>query len=194
MTTLALEKKAADVLRKTGVTGAPVPIHLVAQRLGLLVEGVALGNEVSGVLVIDGDRGIVGYNLAHSATRQRFTIAHEIGHYQLHREDASLFIDERYFAAFRNSLSSSGSDRRERQANAFAAALLMPAHLVERELKNRNFDLGDEEGLRDLAGVFQVSVQAMVYRLTNLGILFPPADLGDSARPKIPKSKSKKLA
>ena len=166
-----LERKASEVLRKTGVTKAPIPIHLVAQRLGLVLEAVSLGDDVSGVLVIDGKHGVIGFNSGHSAARQRFTIAHEIGHYVLHRSDASLFIDQRYFAAFRDRHSSLGEDSREKEANSFAASLLMPWNVLIREIDSRHFDLGDEEGLRDLAAAFQVSVQAMAYRLTNLGVL-----------------------
>jgi Zn-dependent peptidase ImmA (M78 family) len=177
MTATSLEKQAAIVLRKAGVASAPIPIHLVAQRMGLLVEAVSLGDDVSGVLVIVGDRGVIGYNSGHPLARQRFTIAHEIAHYLLHRTDANLFIDQRYFAAFRDRRSSLGTDEKEREANALAAALLMPSRLVLREIDKRRFDLGDEEGLSGLAGSFQVSVQAMVYRLTNLGVLSPRASL-----------------
>lgn len=170
-----VEKQAANVLKKTGVEAAPVPIHLVAQRLGLIVESVQLGDEVSGVLVIDGEAGVIGYNASHPGVRQRFTIAHEIGHYLLHRTDSSLFIDQRYFMAFRDQRSSDGSDPREREANAFAACLLMPSQLVRRELEHQSFDLADEEGLQALAETFQVSAQAMAIRLSNLGLFASPA-------------------
>jgi Zn-dependent peptidase ImmA (M78 family) len=179
MATISLEGRVTRVLKETGITAAPVPVHLVAQRLGLLLESVPLGDEVSGVLVIDGGHGVIGYNAAHPPARQRFTIAHEIGHYIMHRNDAALFIDQRFFATFRDTRSSRGSDKREREANAFAASLLMPTQLVLTEISHRDFDLGGEDGLTDLAQAFQVSVQAMVYRLTNMGVLSPTTDLRD---------------
>lgn len=181
MTALSLEKRAAEVLQKTGMLTVPIPIHLVAQRLGLLLEAVSLGDEVSGVLVVEGDHGVIGYNASHSQTRQRFTIAHEIAHYVLHRTEGALFIDDRTFAAFRDQRSSFGADKHERQANAFAAALLMPTNLVLREIEHRRFELSDDESLSDLARAFQVSVQAMVYRLANIGVLTPSPDVGDLA-------------
>jgi Zn-dependent peptidase ImmA (M78 family) len=168
------DNHAINVLRKTGVDTAPVPIHLVAQRLGLMVESVHLGDEVSGVLVVDGEVGVIGYNVLHAEVRQRFTIAHEIGHYLLHRSDSSLFIDQRYFSAFRDARSSEGSEPREREANAFAASLLMPSHLVRWELKHRSFDLADEDALSLLAKTFRVSTQAMAFRLSNLGLFVSP--------------------
>ncbi len=171
MTALSnIEKQAAKILKKTGIDAAPVPVHLVAQRLGLLVESAPLGDEVSGLLVVDGDMGVIGYNATHPSVRQRFTIAHEVGHYILHRADTTLFIDERYFSAFRDQRSSSGADPKEREANAFAASLLMPTHLVRREIEHQRFDLADEDALSSLAATFQVSVQAMAFRLSNLGL------------------------
>ena len=59
----------------------------------------------------------------------------------------------------------------ERQANQFAAALLMPKFLVEEELKSIHIDLGDEQGLKSLADRFAVSAQAMSLRLVNLGLI-----------------------
>src|SRR4051812_11307021 len=122
MSATAAEKRATQTLRKLGITEAPIPVEDVAEQLGLRLQSFALGDDVSGVLVVDGDAGVIGYNSSHPAVRQRFTIAHEIGHYLLHRSDSSLFIDERYFAVFRDKKSSEGVDSREREANAFAAA------------------------------------------------------------------------
>jgi Zn-dependent peptidase ImmA (M78 family) len=170
MTQTSAERHAVQTLRKMGIEEAPIDVHVVAQRLGLHLQPFALGDEVSGVLVIDGETGVIGFNSSHVAVRQRFTIAHEVGHYLLHKGDSSLFIDEKYFAAFRDKKSSLGSDRKEREANAFAAALLMPAYLVRREIEQHHFDLADEEALASLAGKFQVSTQSMAYRLSNLGL------------------------
>ena len=54
-----------------------------AHRLNLAVQSEALGDNVAGMLVIEGDRGAIGYNSTHALVRQRFTIAHEISHYLL---------------------------------------------------------------------------------------------------------------
>jgi Zn-dependent peptidase ImmA (M78 family) len=59
-------------------------------------------------------------------------------------------------------------DHREREANAFAAALLMPSHLVRAEIQQHDFDFGDEDALNSLASTFQVSAQSMAYRLSKL--------------------------
>ena len=170
MSAATAEKRANQTLRKLGIGTLPIPISDIAEHLGLRLQSFALGDEVSGVLVVDGDTGVIGYNSSHPQVRQRFTIAHEIGHFLLHRSDSTLFIDERYFALFRDKKSSQGSDHREREANSFAAALLMPANLVRDEIEQHDFDFADEDALNSLARKFQVSAQSMAYRLSNLGL------------------------
>ena len=170
MSAATAEKRANQTLRKLGIEQLPIPVNEIAEQLGLRLQSFALGDEVSGVLVVDGDLGVIGYNSSHPQVRQRFTIAHEIGHFLLHRGDSSLFIDERYFAVFRDKKSSQGVDHREREANSFAAALLMPSALVRAEIEQHDFDFADEDALNDLARKFQVSAQSMAYRLSNLGL------------------------
>ena len=75
-----LEERAEKTLRDTDAYQVPVPIHLVAQRLNLTLEAATLGDKVSGLLVVQGDRARIGYNAAHARVRQRFTISHEIAH------------------------------------------------------------------------------------------------------------------
>jgi len=63
------------------------------------------------------------YNDPHPLVRQRFSIAHEIGHFILHQKQGQLFIDKTYKVFLRDQLSSSGENIQEIQANQFAAAL-----------------------------------------------------------------------
>jgi IrrE N-terminal-like domain len=96
----------------------------------------------------------------------------EIGHYVMHVKtsmQSRLFIDR--YVAFRDDESSAGNDGEEVEANAFGAALLMPARLVREEIKKHDLDLDDEDDLGALARKFNVSTSAMSYRLVNLGLL-----------------------
>jgi Zn-dependent peptidase ImmA (M78 family) len=167
-----IEARATSVLRDANALRVPVPVELVAHRLGLIVEPSALGDDVSGLLVVRDGRGTIGVNQGHPPVRQRFTVAHEIGHYMLHRTSSNLFIDKAYTAVYRDTQSSTGEERAEIQANHFAAALLMPADLLLPAIRGSGFDLADEEALEMLAEKFQVSLQSLSYRLSNLGI-FP---------------------
>jgi Zn-dependent peptidase ImmA (M78 family) len=172
-----IEAQARRILHEAGIVAVPIPIEKLAFRIGLNVEAVDLGDEVSGVLILNNGTGTIGYNWAHPHVRQRFTIAHEIGHYVLHQADDQLFIDRQYTAVFRRDQdSSSGEHRREIEANRFAAALLMPENLVLKEISRLDFDLGDERALTDLASKFQVSTQAMSLRLSNMGIFTDTED------------------
>jgi len=167
-----IEQQAEKILRDNGAWHVPVPIDLVAHRLNLKTEASVLGDEISGLLVVEKKRGAIGYNSTHAPVRQRFTVAHEIGHYVMHVKDSTrsrLFIDR--FVAFRDDESSAGNDWEEVEANAFGAALLMPARLVREEIKKHNLDLDDEDDLNSLAKQFNVSTSAMSYRLVNLGLL-----------------------
>lgn len=168
-----LESKAEQTLRSTDTYRVPVAIDVLAHRLQLSTAAAALGDEVSGMLVMDGGRGAIGYNATHAPVRQRFTIAHEIAHYLLHAKKntkSQLFID-RSVTFRRDENSSTGDDHQEVQANQLGAALLMPRALVQQEIKKHDLDLDDEDAIGFLAKRFQVSVAAMTNRLVNLQLL-----------------------
>lgn len=166
-----VEARAERLLAELGLEMTPIPVDRVAARLGVQVERTTFGDDVSGVLVIEDGRGVIGVNAAHAPVRQRFTIAHEIGHYMLHRDELPVFIDKQmrqYLAVFRDGQSASGEHRREREANGFAAALLMPAALLREEVDRLRLDLEDEESVGVLAARFKVSQRAMDLRLINV--------------------------
>jgi Zn-dependent peptidase ImmA (M78 family) len=168
-----LEDKAEKTLRDTDTYRVPVAIDVVAQRLSLTMEAAALGENVSGMLVVKGERGAIGYNSAHARVRQRFTISHEIAHYLLHTKKsgkAQLFID-RHVTFRRDENSSAGVDHDEVEANQLGAALLMPRGLVQQEIRRHDLDLDDEEAISLLAKRFGVSTAAMSNRLANLRML-----------------------
>jgi Zn-dependent peptidase ImmA (M78 family) len=173
MTKQALEDRAERVLRDTGTYRVPVAIDVLAHRLNLTIEAAALGENVSGMLVVDDDRGAIAYNATHASVRQRFTIAHEVAHYILHvkkNRKSQLFID-RGVKFRRDEQSSTGDDHKEVEANQMGAALLMPQRLVRHEVKRYDLDLDDEDAIGLLARRFHVSIAAMTNRLVTLGML-----------------------
>ncbi len=60
-----IEERAEKTLRETGTYRVPVQIEKVARALNLTMQAAPLGERVSGVLLVEGDRGAIGYNLAH---------------------------------------------------------------------------------------------------------------------------------
>ena len=88
--------------------------------------------------------------------RQRFTIAHEIGHFLLHT-DEDVHIDEKRPIGRRDDLSSQAVDACEIEANQFAAELLMPESLVRefvRNLGSNHPETSVEEAIEELARAF----------------------------------------
>jgi Zn-dependent peptidase ImmA (M78 family) len=162
------EQAALELLERFGVKEAPVPVEEIATALGADVQIEPLEGGLSGVLYREGGRTVLGVNGWHAEVRQRFTIAHELGHLQLHQD--ALFVDG---LLHRDSTSSRAVNTHEIEANAFAAELLMPRHILFEELRQRLPESGatDPNKLtRHLAEKFEVSEQAMEFRLANLGL------------------------
>lgn len=178
----AIERKAADLLRKAGTLGAPVDLAKLAAALGVQLHKAEVEDNVSGVLLVEGDERHVFVNKAHSSNRQRFSIAHELGHFVLHHKHGDrLHIDTHYGLYQRAGTAGSDAYRQpgsrttpqqEREANQFASALLMPAELVVAAAEDK--DLWDEVDVAALASLFHVSEQAMAIRLQQLGIMNSP--------------------
>lgn len=146
----------------------PIDVTHIAATHGISVHYEPMEDTVSGMLVIHGDHCVIAVNQLHHEHRRRFTIAHELGHYFLHRTQASVFVDAIYF---RDTTSSAGRKRQEIAANAFAAELLMPIDAIREKFGYQPVaDIGDEP-LREAAHEFGVSAQAITIRLIALGLI-----------------------
>jgi Zn-dependent peptidase ImmA (M78 family) len=136
----------------------PVDPARIARKMGIQVEDAYLDADVAGAIEKKHDGSVrIFLNAEDHPTRQRFTCAHEIGHFVKHGDQGFEFVD------YRDMTASLGVDEDERYANAFAAALLMP----EREMR-RLHALGMSQG--EMKDVFGVSEAALVNRLKNLGL------------------------
>lgn len=168
-----IKKQADAILSELNITNLPVKIEDVAKKIGLRILPFAFDDDISGVLVIEDGQGIIGYNQNESRVRRRFTIAHECAHYALHKEHSSMFMDKGFNAIFRSRQSGLTEETQilEREANTFAAYILMPDHLLKKEIDQIDFDLGSEDDIKNLAKIFDVSSQAMYYRILNSGLL-----------------------
>src|SRR5258708_38786327 len=129
---------AYGILAKAKITAPPVPVLAIAQSFGIVVRFGPLPDDLSGFLVHEDGKAIVGVNSRQAKARQTFTLAHELGHFVLH--PAINFVD-RKFAYFRDHRSAAATDIKEMQANEFAAWLLMPARFIQAHLKDRTRDL-----------------------------------------------------
>lgn len=158
-----IEQRAELVLKELNVKTLPVPVEEIASRCQIKISR-APNNDFSGMLIRKDGRALIGINNSESSVRQRFTIAHELGHFFLHpKQDA--FID------YRDNKKDVMRTPREKQANMFAAALLMPRSLLLRDFRLIAKEGFSEDGLEALADKYEVSGEAMRYRLMNLNVV-----------------------
>ena len=135
----------------------------MAKELGIKVYYVSWKDQKSDLSGLikrdtqdDSESGYVIYvNQKHPRTRRRFTIAHEIAHYVLHKDLIGDGVSDD--ALYRSGLSS----KIEAEANRLAAQILMPEVYINREISNSNEGINIEK----LAKTFDVSEIAMVHRL-----------------------------
>jgi Zn-dependent peptidase ImmA (M78 family) len=165
------EEAASALIRHYGITEPPIPVDKIAEEEGVeIVRSKSQGNE-AGFALRDRGRAVIGVNVGNNRLRQRFTIAHELGHLVLH-PGKSLIVDPSVRINLRNEISSLGTDFEEIQANVFAAELLMPRTLVIRLVSELASTTSSHENtVTLLADLFEVSKEAMSYRLINLGIV-----------------------
>lgn len=166
-----INSKANEVLTSFGAVSCPVDIEAVAVHRGLKVLPYPLGDDVSGLLAIENGIGTIGYNKSEPKVRRRFTIAHELGHYELHRSQNNLFVDKQFILrSDKINYTSAVTQAMEQEANAFASIILMPTDLVKEQVAVIEMDLGSEEAIKELAKRFDVSMTAMSLRISGLGL------------------------
>lgn len=160
----------------------PVDVDKVASLLGIIVDetpdfSAAASDTIGKITLAKDEPARVWINpFENSYTpRRRFTLAHEIGHFCMHRSKQHEFVDDKSTM----SRSESYWNRSESEANSFAAELLMPAKLInsagrkvidayKKEVAAEKMPL--DTFVERMATLFRVSGQAMEYRLKNMGI------------------------
>lgn len=132
-----------------------VDVAACAKEVGLQIYSVDLPHGVSGMLKRAGDDEFECYvDSSEPSVRQRFTAAHELGHFVLHRDS----IGETHSDNYR--LRADGmTSWQETQANQFAADLLMPMDLISNAMEKGTTSVSG------LAKLFRVSEIAMSIRL-----------------------------
>lgn len=145
---------------------APVNVRSLAVSLGISVHEAYLDSRISGMLECRDGKYKISVNVFHPETRKRFTIAHELGHYILHRgligkgvDDTTAYRSEEIGKYHNTDI----GPYEETQANRFAAGLLMPTKLVVNAI-NEGMELDR------MAEYFGVSWQSMDYRVKGMDI------------------------
>ena len=137
---------------------APVNVVGIANAFGINVYHDELPEGISGKIIRDSEHGgssgfSIIVNESEPFHRKRFTIAHEIAHFLLHRNRIGDGLTDD--ALYRSGLSTVAEVR----ANKLAADILMPYALIEKAVKD------GAKSVEELAARFKVSQQAMKVRL-----------------------------
>ncbi len=153
-------RSPAELLAALGITDpADIDVTAIAQHCGATVVAEPLSGCEARVLGY-GDHAVITVNAASSPTRQRFSAAHELGHWLADRgRVAHRLCAERELVAVGSGTSP------ELRANRFAAGLLLPAAMVRAHLRGAPVGL---ETSRSLAGRFRASLSAAAVRLVEL--------------------------
>lgn len=155
---------ALDVLAEHGVERAPVDPFAIAEALGILVQASdKLEGSFSGCLLhAAASFGILYSTGIQNKGYQRFTVAHELGHFSLTDHHRVLFENG---ALHRSESGFTSGMWYEREADLFGVELLIPEFLFHRH--RREFPTG-LEGVKGLAELFQTSLTATGIRYASL--------------------------
>jgi Zn-dependent peptidase ImmA (M78 family) len=122
----------------------------------IIIKREPFSSDISGRLRMEDGVWVMSVNSLHPIVRQRYTLGHELGHYLNHRDSMKSFEDSTFFR-------SSQKSSMEYMADQFAARLLMPESDVRALLDN------GVKTVKEMASKFDVSLEAMKYRLEQLG-------------------------
>jgi Zn-dependent peptidase ImmA (M78 family)/DNA-binding XRE family transcriptional regulator len=154
------ERAASETRKKAALDAVPVDVKAVARKLGVAMFFRPLPDALSAFLLRGEGRSIIGVNANQPLVRQRFSAAHECGHFVLGHTDESVFD---YAVPATSDGEPPGYDwKNEREANTYAAELLMPRVHLQQDAVTTS--------LSRLARRYEVSQEAMSFRLQNLGL------------------------
>lgn len=157
------KQQAEKLLGDLQVSTLPVDVYEIADKLGIEIMELSEPDWFSGSLLNIEDSYYIIVNKIMTPEKKRFTIAHELGHFILHKNEVVYMDNDK-------------QEHLQRQANMFAAALVMPERAVRAEsnkwYKNHKF----------LAGVFGVLEDTMFDRMRELEILHGQRSPWEAAR------------
>jgi len=154
---------ADTVLKRVWNGFLPVDIESIATKLGISIQPLADDElNLSGKASLEDGKRVIYVNKNHSIVRQRFTASHELAHHILKHvtSDNPCYRDERH------TFNGDYASIQERDANRLGAEILMPEYAIKHAI--------DKESVRTIEGLaskFNVSEQAMYYRLKGLGFV-----------------------
>ncbi|BFM34508.1 ImmA/IrrE family metallo-endopeptidase [Acinetobacter radioresistens] len=146
-------------LLETHQTTYPVQLGAIAKALGIKILSSTLRSDISGEIRETNGEVTIKVNRHDAKTRQRFTVAHELAHYFLHRDllKDGIVDDVLYRSSHSTSI--------EQEANRLAADILMPIHLLNKLVLQCNHEKETSRKIEYLAQELNVSITALKIRL-----------------------------
>lgn len=158
----SIEKKAETLLEDYDLLGGKTDLKELCRKLNLEVHAHPFEG-CEGVLLVTSNEQKILINSSKAPTRNRYTIAHEIGHYSMH-----VPLDgNRIFNCSKDQVGSDRqiSEKEEHEANRFASALLMPKQIF---VRNKHFLNPSWDSLNQLANAHEVSLIAAATKYIDL--------------------------
>ncbi|MHB8858646.1 MAG: ImmA/IrrE family metallo-endopeptidase [Thermoleophilia bacterium] len=152
-------RRAQALLEMLNISKPPVDVNAVAKSLGFEVLPYDFPDDVSAILMVEDGEQVIGVNKNHPEVRQRFSIAHELGHFISGHDDFA--GGNKYFKDGTFNYGDS-QNRSELEANEFAAELVMPEKFLREDVINNGLEVPN------LAKKYNVSQQALWIQLINL--------------------------
>lgn len=146
---------ARQILDDLGYKNPPINPLDIAKKYGIDVSFVSFPNNPNVSGFYDPSEKKIYVNAEEGTRRQAFTIAHELGHAILHQEWAK---SNEYRVLMRDT-GAGKEDPKEKEANTFAAHLLVPREMLIRFIENMS--------IKELSDMFVVSEKMLGYRISR---------------------------
>lgn len=151
---------ARKVLKDYDLSEVPTDLLKVFQQLGLKYIELNDAEDIDGaILEIGGKPAIAVLNKAKPIPRQRFTLAHELGHIFLAHAQRDIY-DPEEMRENEDIFTDTSKPPREKEADVFASELLMPCERLKE-------NMADINNIEKLAGIFHVSRPAVTLAVAN---------------------------
>ena len=180
-----LEELSDTFLQKLSRKILPIPIEeIIELDCGLILEKISLEENILGKIIFDSKKIQVDKSLEDASGRNRFTLAHELAHWILHKDlilsdtnyyQTSMFDNNQHQYVCKKQTKPNSKKREEWQADYFAACLLMPKDLVYENYKKitgstKPQSFSYKNCVKKLSDIFQVSQESMKIRLKELNL------------------------
>ncbi len=155
-----IENKALEVLEQYNITEPVVDVVKIAEKSSISVKEIAMPKEYGDVAAFyDEAKKTIYVEVEDKPWRKLFSIAHELGH---------VFLGHRRFdVLFRIPNERGAYSKEEKEANIFAANLLMPEFMVRKYLEKYNLTRGDYDKMAKIFGVSYSGMKVTLERLQS---------------------------